>query len=197
MLLGLHGENSEDVRTCCKQLELLTPIRRLSFIDRAYYSAGMAVAVEPHMLLQFRDDPGALLTVEGTFPQHHPHAGEKYIYSQITIRNYLQLYAKEAHRDIFGEDFWATLVDLSHTEDELVIVTDIRFANEVDFIHKAGGIVASLESIDGMDDLLVEAEVDWFIDVSHDLDANLWEIVQELRHRTWPDEETHEVQEDS
>jgi hypothetical protein len=70
--------------------------------------------------------------------------------SKITGREFLQRYGTEAHRDIFGDDFWvdALFTQIINTdtaglkwEEKLDVITDARFPNEADAIHSHGGSV--------------------------------------------------------
>jgi len=56
-------------------------------------------------------------------------------FESVTIsgREFLQRYGTEAHRDVFGDDFWvdALMQELRRdTETELAVITDTRFPNE-------------------------------------------------------------------
>jgi hypothetical protein len=65
-------------------------------------------------------------------------------YRNFTMREFLQRYGTEAHREIFGEDFWVTQTlpeyDPAYTE-KLVVITDCRFPNEAERILDLGGEV--------------------------------------------------------
>jgi hypothetical protein len=58
-------------------------------------------------------------------------------------RQYLQWYGTEAHREVFADSFWvdATLPLGWNPVNELVVITDCRFANEAERIHQNGGVV--------------------------------------------------------
>lgn len=67
-------------------------------------------------------------------------------YHEISGRQYLQFYGTEAHRDIFGEDFWVRQVIpvgaiIDRSSKLVKVITDVRFPNEAEAIHEAGGIV--------------------------------------------------------
>jgi hypothetical protein len=58
------------------------------------------------------------------------------------MRQYLQWYGTEGHRDIFGDDFWvdqALPIDTDH-QGRLLVVTDMRFPNEFERVAALGGI---------------------------------------------------------
>jgi hypothetical protein len=68
---------------------------------------------------------------------------------RISGRQFLQLYGTEAHREVFGKDFWVrALLDdfLPHGPDDprwsnVLVITDVRFENEADAIRAYGGEV--------------------------------------------------------
>jgi len=70
---------------------------------------------------------------------------------EISGREYLQYYGTEAHREVFDVDFWVntTLGSKFKHEDEIVIITDVRFANEAEAVHKLDGDV--IEIVRGYD----------------------------------------------
>lgn len=83
----------------------------------------------------------------------------------VTGREFLQQYGTEAHRDVFGDNFWVdqllpfdelariravTKFDAYHDDyryPEICCVTDLRFANEAERIRdpRVGGIVARID----------------------------------------------------
>jgi hypothetical protein len=64
-------------------------------------------------------------------------------HGDITGREYLQKYGTEAHRDVFGQNFWVNVClpeGFIHAA-QVVVVTDVRFPNEAERIHELGGHV--------------------------------------------------------
>lgn len=59
---------------------------------------------------------------------------------EITGRAFLQRYGSEAHRDLFGSDFWIEQIDWQ-PECDVLIFTDCRFENEAEAIRERGGEV--------------------------------------------------------
>lgn len=61
------------------------------------------------------------------------------------VRQLLQRMGTEVGRQLFGEGFWVRQLDYDICRADLdpkrVVITDVRFPNEVDFIHRAGGYV--------------------------------------------------------
>lgn len=69
---------------------------------------------------------------------------------EISGREFLQRYGTEAHRDLFGQDFWvdAVLPPLEPLDfgpflhsPEIYVVTDVRYDNEASRIREYGGFV--------------------------------------------------------
>jgi hypothetical protein len=59
-------------------------------------------------------------------------------------REFLQRYGTEAHRELFGDDFWVDQIDWEPNCDILVF-TDVRFENEARAIRERGGEVWRIE----------------------------------------------------
>lgn len=69
-----------------------------------------------------------------------PEPPEWQILTKISGREFLQRYGTEAHRDVFGQDFWTEVAakrvrELEREGIEAVFITDVRFPNEADFVH--------------------------------------------------------------
>jgi hypothetical protein len=78
----------------------------------------------------------------------------------ISGREFLQLYGTEAHRDVFGSDFWveALLAPLDARVRELsapsiAVITDARFPNEAEAIRARGGEIWEVVREDNPDAL--------------------------------------------
>lgn len=60
----------------------------------------------------------------------------------ISGRQFLQRYGTEAHRNVFGTDFWLDAVLPEGRDDcDLLVIPDVRFANEADRVVDRGGEV--------------------------------------------------------
>jgi hypothetical protein len=57
-----------------------------------------------------------------------------------TGREFLQRYGTEAHRDVFGEDFWLDAVLPAGRDDaDVLVIPDVRFVNEAERVRARGG----------------------------------------------------------
>ena len=64
----------------------------------------------------------------------------------FTPRLALQLMGTEAGRDVFGQDMWiASLEKRIIARGEPTVVADVRFPNEIDWIHSIGGKVIMVQ----------------------------------------------------
>lgn len=81
------------------------------------------------------------------------------IVARVTLRQFLQRAGTEAHRDIFGPNFWVDqLLPLDEKErlrewmrtsplaPEIQVITDLRFENEAERIHELGGHVILVDA---------------------------------------------------
>jgi hypothetical protein len=62
----------------------------------------------------------------------------------ITIRQLLQFIGTELFRNNFDNEFWNKLMLKRGEKNQLTIITDVRFPNEVRTIKEAGGIVVRI-----------------------------------------------------
>jgi hypothetical protein len=76
---------------------------------------------------------------------------EPNVIREFTAREFLQRYGTEAHRDIFGGDFWVeqAMRDYRYAPaNTLSYVTDCRFVNEASAIKGVGGVVVGIQGMD-------------------------------------------------
>lgn len=62
---------------------------------------------------------------------------------KFTPREALQLLGTEAGRNVFHEDIWVISL-LNRANGRKVVVTDVRFKNEIDYIQKNGGKIVRI-----------------------------------------------------
>lgn len=63
----------------------------------------------------------------------------------MTGRQFLRFYGTEAHRDVFGFDFWSDALfaeyDSSPAQPDILVIPDVRFNNEAEAVRERGGFV--------------------------------------------------------
>jgi hypothetical protein len=142
MLIGLNGRKQAGKDTVYERtrhiMRDVMPVERASFADLLYRSAAAALGVTVEQLQMWKADPNVRVAVGkryesiGLVPE-----------SEITVREFLQKYGTEAHRDVFGPNFWVEQVRLGH-EGRIVMVTDVRFPNEAEAVRAAGGRIVEV-----------------------------------------------------
>lgn len=89
---------------------------------------------------------------------------------EITPRLALQLMGTEAGRNVFHNDIWViSLLNRSHGKD--VVVTDVRFQNEVKYIQDNGGVVVRVKR---------GPEPEWF-QVAEDANAGFYSATLHMK----------------
>lgn len=143
MILGLHGKMGAGKDEAAKRLALLAPIPvvRVAYADKLKKSAAALLGCSVDDLERWKNDSRVSLFL---CDEIGPMMDE-----QQTIRSFLQRYGTEAHRDVFGQDFWldAALPIGRDYSSALYVVTDVRFENEADRIHELGGRVARVVGV--------------------------------------------------
>lgn len=162
MLIGLNGRKQAGKDTVyeriVRQVDGEVAVERTAFADLMYASAAATLGVTAEQLREWRLDPSVTVTV----------AGDDGVYAELTVRQFIQRFGTEGHRDIFGEDFWVDQMQLAH-EGRVLVVTDTRMINEAEAVRRAGGIIVSVvgpEQPESVDTHLTEAPLpDRLIDV--------------------------------
>jgi hypothetical protein len=66
---------------------------------------------------------------------------------EFTPRLALQLMGTEVGRDVFHKDFWVIKMKryMLNNPDQNFVITDVRFQNEIDFVHDMSGILIEIQ----------------------------------------------------
>lgn len=141
-IIGLHGRAKAGKDTGCEVIIEWAGARgvlaaREAFADRLKQSAAAALGFEGdrEACVAYCND----LKVNGIIITDLADGRN----NQQSGREFLQLYGTEAHRDVFGKDFWLAAVYDSPTarDAELLVITDVRFPNEIESVQQRGGEV--------------------------------------------------------
>lgn len=146
MLIGVHGRLGSGKDTVYERLRVVIPDRtfyRVSFADKLKDSAAALLKID-------RDTMESLKRLEDytsiwvTLPAEDGDQWQEV--TRMTMREFLQRYGTESHRDIFGDNFWVDqampkLAPHDHDHLEHYVFTDVRFENEAQAILDRGGIV--------------------------------------------------------
>jgi len=141
MLIGLNGQIGAGKDEAYKRIQHLygdtLDVERVSYATKLKESAAAALGVEPELWETLKREPHAEIEIVS-----HHEGGIGQIHGRVTVREYLQKYGTESHRDIFGDNFWvdaALPIDFDHTG-KIVCVTDMRFPNEVERVRELNGL---------------------------------------------------------
>lgn len=144
MLIGFHGEAGSGKDTAGAIVvdyitSLRMPARRDGFADRLKVSAARALGY----LEGTPEDAIALMNILkacGSVTAEIEHGPDDIQEVRISGREYFQYYGTEAHRDVFGYDFWVDAVLDKYDGHETLVVTDVRFANEARAVREHGPV---------------------------------------------------------
>lgn len=155
MIFGLHGKMRAGKNECARRLALYSPqpVVEVSFAARLKESAAALLGCSVESLEQMKNDPSShVRVIDATDLAPRPTDAFKRVprTHRLSIREFLQRYGTEAHRNVFGQDFWldAALPTAYTYSDALYVVTDIRFLNEAQRVRDLGGWVVLVEGPD-------------------------------------------------
>ena len=139
MIIGLTGKMGSGKDTVYSRLLQYLPLaERRAFADPLKDSVAA-------LLKLTREEVDALKLD----PRRNIHVVIGNEYRTQSMREFLQRYGTEAHRDVFGHNFWldATLPHADYSK-ECIVITDVRFDNEAERVLACGGKVWRVEGID-------------------------------------------------
>lgn len=149
MIIGLNGRLKSGKDTTCEIIkELYAHAERVSFADALKDSAAAALKLDRDVLEELKNLEEISLRI--AFVEDD--SINEDLFNRVsdwtlTFREYLQLYGTEAHREIFGDNFWVDQVlpvDIDH-HDRLLVITDVRFPNEAERVKELGGVIWKIE----------------------------------------------------
>lgn len=149
MIIGVTGHKRSGKDLTYQLIKAMLPeAERRAYADKLKESAAAALGVTVKWLEANKEDKEQFLEYGTTTFVAEQQADIWYPDTEgpcLLIREYLQLYGTEAHRDIFGEDFWLqACLPYGLYDDKLIVVTDVRFDNEAYWIKDLGGEIWSL-----------------------------------------------------
>ena len=138
MIIGVTGNLGAGKDTVGAYLVNAYGFRRIGFADKLKESAAALFDVPVESWEEWKNNRRVRVVIET----------ERYINAPaetaaaLTAREFLQRYGTEAHREVFGYDFWVEqALKVTDLSDDNFVVTDCRFDNEAEAIKKRGGIV--------------------------------------------------------
>ena len=131
-IIGLCGRKGSGKNVVGTYLETYG-YEQVSFAAKLKESAAAVFDINPERFEVLKNDPDAIITL-GTPDED---------IAWLTVRQYLQRYGTEAHRDVFGYDFWRRelFTSLPQGTYKKYAITDVRFDDELRAVRERGGKV--------------------------------------------------------
>lgn len=152
-VIGLNGKKGSGKDTAGSYLVDRYGYARLSFAGPLKESAAAVFDIDPALFETLKNDKFACVLF-------YPNKDDCV---RLTVREYLQRYGTEAHRDVFGQSFWTDilLARITAEPETKFVITDARFENECWALRQAGGIIVEIvrEGTDDADAHASEAEL--------------------------------------
>lgn len=137
MIVGLTGQKQSGKDTIAAYLVKEHKFERKAFADPLKKSVAALFDIPFSEVDKLKLNPNAVAAIldytEDSIASQH----------DMTFRTLLQRYGTEAHRDIFGTNFWVdqTLPVDGFYPGRAICVTDVRFSNEASRVRELGGVV--------------------------------------------------------
>lgn len=141
MLLGLTGFKGSGKNTVADYLTEKYGFEQLSFAAKVKESVNALFDWDLDQIEYLKNEPEAFVMVK------IPGQG---VTAKMSVREFLQRYGVEAHRDVFGDNFWLDQVlpdekyPVRGWYDRNAVVTDVRFENEVKRVKANGGRIINI-----------------------------------------------------
>lgn len=171
MIIGFTGKATAGKNTAAEFLgdfyeEHGVKVKYWSFAEKLKISAAACFGVEEKFAVDWCNEVKNKAKIRILF-EEEGYQGE------VTGREFLQYYGTEAHREIFGENFWVDalmdeIIQYHHNtggslhDNCLDLITDVRFPNEAHAVHANYGKVVEIQrpSIKSNDTHISEQSLD-------------------------------------
>lgn len=152
-IIGITGYAQAGKDTLGKYIVENYGFTRYAFADAL---KKMALALNPMIAKDTDFPPGTfegwvrLVTlVQGPMPENKNGLGWEKAKQLPEVRRFLQVLGTEGARGTFGDNCWvdALKVKIERDSSELIVITDVRFPNEAEWIHSQGGKIIQVQRI--------------------------------------------------
>lgn len=178
MILALNGRKRSGKNTVAELIaERCENVEQVAYADKLKDSCAALFGIDRSELdrLKNAEDVHLMLADED--------GADHFSFEMMTLnfRQIIQRYGTEAHRDIFGSDFWVrqTLDPIEDGPDKLIIITDCRFPNEAMAVKERGGLVVRVlrhQTDDHGDEHSSEQNIDHLVDHYINNSASLFNL---------------------
>lgn len=138
MIIGVVGFIGSGKGTAADILVNKHDFHKLSFADTVKDATAAIFGWPRHLLEGDTDESRAFRETPDRF------WSDRFGYN-FSPRTALQLMGTEAGRDVFHPDIWVHALERKMAMYPNVVIPDVRFSNEMDFIRKSGGFVVRVK----------------------------------------------------
>lgn len=148
MIIGINGFKGAGKNEVGSYLEREYGVTLAAFADLLKQSAAACFGFEVDVWEKLKNDPRARVVVYREYDTPGV-PGAREVFADISVRQFLQRYGTEAHRDVFGDDFWVDAlfekIGPGAWDEEDVAITDTRFENEIKEIDRHDGVTIRVD----------------------------------------------------
>jgi hypothetical protein len=136
MILGLSGQKGSGKEAVAAYLIKEHQFERKAFADPIKESVAALLGIPFHEIDKYKNDDEIVVSVGRS---------DDFL-SRMTFSDFLENFATKAHRVKFGEGFWLdyTLPKDGYYSGRKIVVTDVKYENEVRRIHNCLGFVVQV-----------------------------------------------------
>lgn len=141
MIIGLTGLKGSGKDTVAAYLIKQHGFERRAFADPLKKSVAALLKIPYHEVDIMKNDNAIEISLEAPMPDSLG------VVSRFTFREFLQRYGTEAHRDVFGEDFWVDhCLPMGHYyPNKKIAITDVRFESEAKRVRLLEGSIVYVD----------------------------------------------------
>jgi hypothetical protein len=146
MIIAFTGKRGSGKSTAAAYLIKEHEFELRAFADPLKKSFAALFDIRYHEIEKFKNDPNTFIEIRTVDTSYE----NEYLSGPVmTFREALQRYGTEAHRDIFGEDFWVDLAlplpPVGFYVGRKIVIHDCRFLNEAYRVKQLGGYVIDIK----------------------------------------------------
>jgi hypothetical protein len=183
MIIGLSGAKGSGKDAVAKILVENYNYKRIAFADKLKESAAALLDLDIKDWESLKNEDSCIML----------YGEDGNAFGALNFRTFLQRYGAEAHRDVFGPDFWVdyALKGINPISQDYV-VTDCRFENEINKIHSFDGVIVRIQrdGVDVSDTHVSEIPpqthlIDYFFDNNgtlEDIELGVDDLIEEIKY---------------
>jgi hypothetical protein len=195
MLIGLNGFRGVGKNTAADYLTQAYGFKQVSFAAPLKQSVADLFDISLEQIEEWKNNVSIRVEIvnDGDAKYDPIHAFTLPPIKSQSFREFLQRYGTEAHRDVFGEDFW---VDRAFDQIEGAgdyVFSDARFVNELEAIKGYGGFNVRVERDVAVEDSHASEQIppadliDYFVSNKHDFEYMYEQLDRLMNQLGWTD----------